>query len=71
MLKGLVLAMQVGQEVFCALGQVKYGLQVDNLCAGLGHSWERLRQECKVAQVAFYLVFLLFHLIVNLSYLVR
>ena len=35
--EGFVLAVQVGQEVLSAFGQVEDGLQVDNLAGSIGH----------------------------------
>ena len=51
MLKRLVLAVQVGQKVLGALGQVEYGLQVDDFGAGVGYGGERLREQPQVSHV--------------------
>ena len=52
-LEGAELSVQVGQEMLGALGEVQYGLQVDNLGAGLGHRGERLGEQVEVSEVVF------------------
>ena len=50
-LESLVFAMQVGQEVLGALGQVHDGLQVDDFFGSIGNRRERLREQIQVVHV--------------------
>ena len=51
MLECLVLAVDVGDEVFGALGQVQNGLQVDDFGAGGLYVGELLGQHFQIVQV--------------------
>ena len=50
MLESIVLAVQVGQEVLCALGQVEDRFKVDNLGTGSGHVGEVAGQQTQISQ---------------------
>ena len=45
MLKSLVFSVQVCQEMLSTFWQVKDSLEVDDLCAGIGHRWKGLCQQ--------------------------
>ena len=49
--KGLVLAVDVGDEVFGALGQVQNGLEVDDLAAGRLYGGVLAGEHFQIAQV--------------------
>ncbi len=54
-LEGLALAVEVGEEVLGALGQVHDGLEVDDLGGGLGDVGERLREQLEVVHVSIHI----------------
>ena len=50
-LEGVVRPVYVGEEMFRALGQVEYRLEVDYLGAGVRHCGERLCEQLQVSEV--------------------
>ena len=52
-LECFVLAVNVGEEVLSAFGQVQDGLQVDDFGAGFGDCRERLGQQLQIVHVFF------------------
>ena len=59
MQESLVLAVDVGKEMFCALRQIEDSLEIDNLSAGFCYRRKRLRQQLQISYVFFNIV--LFH----------
>ena len=38
------------------LGEVQYGLQIDDLRTGVGHGWERLGKQLQIMLVALHVI---------------
>ena len=53
MLEGLVLAVDVGKEVFSSLGQVQNGLKIDDFGTGFGYRREGVGKQLQIAHVLF------------------
>ena len=53
--KGLVLAVQIGQEVFSTFGQVENSLQIDDFACSIGHGRVGGRQQVQVSLVSVHL----------------
>ena len=66
MLERLVLSVQVGQKVFSTLGQVKYGLQVDDFGTCICNRRECLREQLKIPQIRLFFLLVVFHCIWSL-----